>query len=381
MLNPISKWIICQLGGRHNTVNGVLLAAGRWPLVPVYCHLMAREPILQPPPDFKDDDRDLRPQHMHDMVGQREVYARLEIAVDAASKRGEPLGHILFDGPPGLGKTTFAMCIPRDLGVGFQIASGAALMAPKDVIPYLTNAEERSVLFIDEIHRLPKAVEEFLYPAMEDFRIDLILGEGVNARTINMSLRPFTLIGATTRTGLLSAPLRDRFQLREHLDFYTVEELAEIVRRNAKKLRVEIVDRAAAEIAGRSRGTPRLANNRLRWVRDYAQSKADGKISLSVARDALEMQGIDPLGLDLQDRRYLETIARVFVGGPVGVEAVAHTMNLSPDTLIDEVEPYLLRSELVVRTPRGRRLTAAAFEHLGLSPVDEPGGPGQRNLF
>ena len=248
---------------------------------------MAREPILQPSPDFKDDDRDLRPQRMQDMVGQREVYARLEIAVDAASKRGEPLGHILFDGPPGLGKTTFAMCIPRDLGVGFQIASGAALAAPKDVIPYLTNAEERSVLFIDEIHRLPKAVEEFLYPAMEDFRIDLTLGEGVNARTINMQLKPFTLIGATTRTGLLSAPLRDRFQMREHLDFYTVEELAEIVRRNAKKLRVEIVDKAALEIAGRSRGTPRLANNRLRWVRDYAQSKADGRISLSVARDAL----------------------------------------------------------------------------------------------
>ena len=186
---------------------------------------MPREPILQPPPSTADDDRDLRPQRMRDMVGQREVFARLEIAVDAAGKRQEPLGHILFDGPPGLGKTTFAMCIPHDLGVGLQIASGAALSAPKDIIPYLTNAAERSVLFIDEIHRLPKAVEEFLYPAMEDFRIDLTLGEGVNARTINMHLKPFTLIGATTRTGLLSAPLRDRFQMREHLDFYTVEEL------------------------------------------------------------------------------------------------------------------------------------------------------------
>jgi holliday junction DNA helicase RuvB len=342
---------------------------------------MSREPILQKPVEGSDDDRDLRPQRMQDMVGQREVYARLQIAVDASSKRGEPLGHILFDGPPGLGKTTFAMCIPRDLGVGFQIASGAALTAPKDIIPYLTNAEERSVLFIDEIHRLPKAVEEFIYPAMEDFRIDLTLGEGINARTINMSLRPFTLIGATTRSGLLSAPLRDRFQMREHLDFYTLEELAEIIRRNAKKLRVAIIDKAAFEIAGRSRGTPRLANNRLRWVRDYAQSKADGKISLSVARDALAMQGIDPLGLDPQDRKYLETIARVFVGGPVGVEAVAHTMNLSPDTLIDEVEPFLLRSELVVRTPRGRKLTPAAFEHLGISPSDQSQGPGQRSLF
>jgi Holliday junction DNA helicase RuvB len=342
---------------------------------------MARKPILQQPAGFQDDDRDLRPQRMREMVGQRAVYARLEIAVDAAAKRGEPLGHILFDGPPGLGKTTFATCIPRDLGVTFQIASGSTLAAPKDLIPYLTNAAERSVLFIDEIHRMPKAVEEFLYPAMEDFRIDLTLGEGVNARTINMHLRPFTLIGATTRTGLLSGPLRDRFQMREHLDFYSVEELAEIVRRNAGKLRVEIESAAANEIAGRSRGTPRLANNRLRWVRDYALSKADGKISQRIACDALAMQGIDALGLDAQDRKYLETIARVFEGGPVGVEAVAHTMNLATDTLVDEVEPYLLRSELVVRTPRGRRLTPAAFEHLGLSIPPAAQGAGQKRLF
>jgi holliday junction DNA helicase RuvB len=342
---------------------------------------MAREPLLTTPTDYSDEDRDLRPQRMRDMVGQRDVYARLEIAVDAASKRGEPLGHILFDGPPGLGKTTFATCIPRELGVMCQIASGATLAAPKDVIPYLTNAEERSVLFIDEIHRLPKAVEEFLYPAMEDFRIDLTLGEGVNARCINMPLKPFTIIGATTRSGLLSAPLRDRFQLREHLDFYTVEELAEIVRRNAKKLRVAIDSRAAEEIAARSRGRPRVANNRLRWVRDYAQSKADGDITLQVARNALEMQGIDTLGLDPQDRKYLETIVRVFAGGPVGVEAVAHTMNLAPDTLIDEVEPFLLRSELVVRTPRGRRLTPQAFDHLGCTPVAEEPREGQKKLF
>jgi len=342
---------------------------------------MSREPILQRPSDFRDEDRDLRPQRMRDMVGQREVYARLEIAVDAAAKRGEPLGHILFDGPPGLGKTTFAMCIPRDLGVGFQIGSGAALAAPKDLIPYLTNAEERSVLFIDEIHRMPKAVEEFLYPAMEDFRIDLTLGEGVNARTINMPLKPFTLIGATTRTGLLSAPLRDRFLMREHLDFYTIEELAEIVRRNAGKLGVEIEDAAAVEIASRSRGTPRLANNRLRWVRDYATSKADGRVTLSVARDALAMQEIDTMGLDRQDRKYLETIARVFGGGPAGVEAIAHTMNVAPDTLIDEVEPYLLRSELLVRTPRGRKMTPKAFDHLGLEPSAESKQARQRKLF
>jgi holliday junction DNA helicase RuvB len=345
---------------------------------------MSREPILKNPIAEKDEDRALRPKRMREMVGQREVYARIEIAVDAASKRNEPLGHILFDGPPGLGKTTFATCIPHELGVNCQIASGATLAAPKDLIPYLTNADERSVLFIDEIHRLPKAVEEFLYPAMEDFRIDLTLGEGVNARTINMQLKPFTLIGATTRTGLLSAPLRDRFHMREHLDFYSLEELAEIVRRNAKKLKVEIVDEASQEIASRSRQTPRVANNRLRWVRDYAQSKADGRITLAVARNALDMQGIDSMGLDPQDRKYLETIARVFGGGPVGVEAVAHTMNLPPDTLIDEVEPYLLRSELVIRTPRGRRLTSTAYDHLGLTPLPDPkkdAESGQRNLF
>ncbi|MBI3837631.1 MAG: Holliday junction branch migration DNA helicase RuvB [Planctomycetia bacterium] len=316
---------------------------------------------------------------MRDMVGQRDVYARLEIAVDSARKRGDTLGHILFDGPPGLGKTTFATCIPRDLGVACQIASGAVLQAPKDLIPYLTNAEEGSVLFIDEIHRLPKAVEEFLYPAMEDFRIDILLGDGVNARTINMTLRPFTLIGATTRAGLLSAPLRDRFQIREHLDFYSVEELTEIVSRSARKLQMKIDADAAREIASRSRGTPRLANNRLRWVRDYVTSKADGKVTLELAHAALDMQAIDRLGLDGQDRKYLETIVRVFHGGPVGVEAVAHTMNLAIDTLSDEVEPYLLRSGLVIRTPRGRKVTAAGYDHLGLAPENPP--DTQRSLF
>jgi holliday junction DNA helicase RuvB len=338
-----------------------------------------RETVLQGGDTPEDDDRDLRPQHMREMVGQREVFARLEIAVDAARKRGTALGHMLFDGPPGLGKTTFATCIPRDLGVACQMTSGAVLQAPKDLIPYLTNAEEHSVLFIDEIHRLPMAVEEFLYPAMEDFRIDILLGEGVNARTINMALRPFTLIGATTRAGMLSAPLRDRFQIREHLDFYTVDELTEIVGRNARKLQTEVESRAAREIASRSRGTPRLANNRLRWVRDYVTSKADGRVTLDLAHAALDMQGIDTLGLDGQDRRYLETIARVFHGGPVGVEAVAHTMNLAVDTLEDEIEPFLLRRELLIRTPRGRKVTAAGFEHVSLSPRDD--SDAQRPLF
>jgi Holliday junction DNA helicase RuvB len=315
----------------------------------------------------REDDFALRPQRMEDMVGQRAVYERLKIAVDAARIRSEPLGHILLDGPPGLGKTTFATCIPRALDVPLQIASGAALAAPKDLLPYLTNAEEGSVLFIDEIHRLPKAVEEFMYPAMEDFRVDITLGEGMNARTVNLSLKPFTIIGATTRSGLLSAPLRDRFQVREHLDFYSHEELQEIIRRNARKLRVNLDDAAAEKISSCSRGTPRVANNRLRWVRDYATTKAGGNATLAVAEAALGMLGVDQLGLDGQDRKYLETVLRVFHGGPVGVEAVAHTLNTAIDTLTDEVEPFLLRAELVVRTPRGRKLTSKGYQHLGVT--------------
>jgi Holliday junction DNA helicase RuvB len=332
---------------------------------------MSREPILHQSPEPNDDERVLRPQTMDQMIGQRDVYERLQIAVDAAQKRGDPLGHILFDGPPGLGKTTFAMCIPRALGVNVQLTSGAALQAPKDLVPYLTNADERSVLFIDEIHRLPTAVEEYLYTAMEDFRIDIVHGDGTNARTLNLWLKPFSLIGATTRAGMLSAPLRDRFQIREHLDFYSVDELADIIRRNARILSVEIEDRAAVEVAQRSRGTPRVANNRLRWIRDYATSRADGRITLEVAFAALEMEGVDRLGLGRQERRYLETVMRVFQGGPAGVDAIAHTMNVASDTLSDEVEPFLLRSELVVRTPRGRVATAKAYEHMQVAPPDE----------
>jgi Holliday junction DNA helicase RuvB len=344
---------------------------------------MPREPIItqdaepnEPIPTYArqelsaEEDRALRPQRMSEMIGQRDVFNRLEISIRAAQKRKEPLGHILLDGPPGLGKTTFATCIPRELGVPMQIGNGATLKSPKDVVPYLTNAEEGSILFIDEIHRMQKTVEEFLYPAMEDFRIDMTLGEGVNARTINIPLKPFTLIGATTRTGLISAPLRDRFQIREHLDFYSLDELADIVRRSAGKLEIKIDDDAAYEIAFRSRGTPRLANNRLRWVRDYADAKARGMITLAVAMQALEMQRIDKLGLDSQDRRFLETILRVFRGGPVGLESIAHTLNLEPDTLSDEVEPFLLRSELLIRTPKGRCLTDKGFRHLGADPAD-----------
>ena len=243
-----------------------------------------------------------------------------------------------------------------------------ALTAPKDLLPYLTNASERSVLFIDEIHRLPMAVEEYLYTAMEDYRIDIVLGEGTNARTLNITLAPFTLIGATTRVGLLSAPLRDRFHIREHLEFYTVDELAEIVRRSARTLDVEIDDESASDLAGRSRGTPRIANNYLRWIRDYATAKADGKITLPVLQAALDMANVDSIGLRREDRTYLETLICKLDGGPAGVENIAHSMNSAVDTLEEEIEPFLLRMGLIVRTPRGRMARPAAYDQLNISP-------------
>ncbi|MBM4001811.1 MAG: Holliday junction branch migration DNA helicase RuvB [Planctomycetes bacterium] len=341
---------------------------------------MAREPVVTGG-NGGEDERDLkglRPQRMQDMVGQRDVYARLQVAVEAARMRGDALGHILFDGPPGLGKTTFALCIPREIGSSIQLTSGAILKAPKDLLPYLSNAPEKSVLFIDEIHRLPKAVEEYLYTAMEDFRIDIVLGEGVSARTINLHLKPFTLIGATTRAGLLSGPLRDRFQIRETLGFYNEQELTEILHRSAGNLEIPIREDAARELARRSRGTPRIANNQLLWVRDFATSRADGEITLEVARAALTMAGIDELGLNRTDRQYLDTLIRVFQGGPAGIEAIGHTMNGSIDTLEDEVEPFLLRMEMLVRTPRGRIVTQRAYHHLGMKPA---GGGTQRGLF
>ncbi len=335
---------------------------------------MTRVPLMSKEPPTEGDDPNLRPTAMSQMIGQCEVIERLRIAIDAAKRRGETLGHILFDGPPGLGKTTFAHCIPNELNVPIDFLSGPTLKAPKDLVPNLTNLQAKQVLFIDEIHRIPKAVEEYLYTAMEDFRIDLILGEGLNARTHNFKLKPFTLIGATTRAGMLSGPLRDRFQIREHLDFYSLAELTQLVLRNAAKLAVALDQDAAELIAHRSRGTPRIANNRLRWVRDYAQSRADGKINFEVAEAALKMAGIDRLGLDRQDLRYLETVVRVCGGGPVGIESIAATMNTSSDTLEDEVEPFLLRSELILRTPRGRVATPKAFQHLNVAlPRDSQG--------
>ncbi|MFL5339462.1 MAG: Holliday junction branch migration DNA helicase RuvB [Gemmataceae bacterium] len=341
---------------------------------------MPREAIVQ---GNNDDERRrdaaLRPRWLREVIGQQAVARRMAIAVNAAKKLKEPLCHILFDGPPGLGKTTFATVLPHELGTTIQMTSGPALSKPADLLPFLTNVEEGSVLFIDEIHRMPRVVEEFIYPAMEDFRIDIVLGEGMNARTISMNLKHFTLIGATTRSGMLSGPMRDRFKMHEHLEFYSIEELSRIVRVNARKLETEITDDACLELATRSRGTPRVANARLYWVRSFAASETkDGRITLDVARAALDMQEVDREGLDKNDRRYLETLVGIFDGGPAGVEAIAATMNLPSDTLSDEIEPYLLREQFIIRSPRGRLATPRAFTLLGRPPKAPPSGP---NLF
>ncbi len=360
---------------------------------PTGAAIMAREAIIGGGMDEGKRRRDeakpvdpveekLRPQRLDEVIGQRGVAERLMIALTAAKKRKEPLPHILFDGPPGLGKTTFATVLHNELGVELNMTSGPALAKNADVMPYLTNAAEGSILFIDEIHRLPATVEEFIYPVMEDFRVDIVLGEGMNARTINLPLKKFTMIGATTRSGMLSGPLRDRFHMHEHLEFYDEEDLARIVQVNAGKLKTTVTPEAAWELARRSRGTPRLANARLRWVRDFATARADGHITLTIAQDALAMQEVDTEGLDKQDRRYLETLLQVFHGGPTGAEAMAATMSVAVDTLTDEVEPYLLRKHFIVRTPRGRKATAKAYRHLGLrEPMIELDLEEQPRLF
>jgi holliday junction DNA helicase RuvB len=344
---------------------------------------MARQAIVQGNGEEESRQRDaaLRPRWLREVIGQKAVVQRLGIVLNACKKLKEPLSHILFDGPPGLGKTTFATVLPNELGTSIQMTSGPALSKPADLLPFLTNVEEGSILFIDEIHRMPRVVEEFIYPAMEDFRIDIVLGEGMNARTINLRLKPFTLIGATTRSGMLSGPMRDRFKMHEHLEFYTVEELAEIVRINARKLQTSLTDDAALELAHRSRGTPRVANARLWWARSFAISEADGRITLEVARAALDMAEVDRDGLDKQDRRYLELLVGVHNGGPAGVESLAASMSLPVDTLSDEIEPYLLREQLIVRTSRGRVATARAYQVLGRPMKPAPPDDRQPGLF
>jgi Holliday junction DNA helicase RuvB len=344
---------------------------------------MARQPVIgsdQPNEERQRDDA-LRPRWLREVIGQKAVVQQLKIVLNACKKLKEPLSHILFDGPPGLGKTTFATVLPNELGTSIQMTSGPALTNPKDLMPFLTNATEGSIIFIDEIHRMPRVVEEFIYPAMEDFRADIVLGEGINARTLSIPLKRFTLIGATTRSGMLSGPMRDRFKMHQHLEFYSVEELAEIARINAKKLQTELTDEAALELARRSRGTPRIANARLWWARNFAVSEGDGKITLDVARAALAMAEVDSEGLDKQDRRYLETLVGVFEGGPTGVEALAATMNLPGDTLSDEIEPYLLREQFIVRTPRGRVATPRAYQLLGRPPKSSRNSESPRSLF
>ena len=339
---------------------------------------MTSDPALRPEKLPEDLDRALRPQVLDDFIGQHEARANLKVFIESAKIRGEAMDHTLFHGPPGLGKTTLAQIMARELGVGFRMTSGPVLAKAGDLAAILTNMEPRDVLFIDEIHRLSPVVEEVLYPAMEDFALDLVIGEGPAARTVRIDLQPFTLVGATTRLGLLTTPLRDRFGIPTRLQFYSEDELHEIVTRGARLLGVGAEPEGCREIARRARGTPRIAGRLLRRVVDFVTVEGDGNLTRAIADRALTRLGVDALGLDGADRRYMLLLAENYGGGPVGVETIAAALSESRDALEEVIEPFLLQQGLVLRTPRGRMLGMKAWRHLGL---EAPKAAGQSDLF
>ncbi len=327
--------------------------------------------LISPDKRGEDVDTSLRPQTLDDFTGQAAARANLKVFIEAAKGRGEALDHVLFVGPPGLGKTTLAQIMARELGVNFRSTSGPVIAKAGDLAALLTNLEERDVLFIDEVHRLNPAIEEILYPAMEDYQLDLIIGEGPAARSVKIDLAKFTLVAATTRLGLLTTPLRDRFGIPVRLDFYTVEELETIVRRGARIMGLPLADDGAREIARRARGTPRIAGRLLRRVRDFADVAKAETVTRIIADEALTRLDVDAIGLDALDRRYLSQIARNFGGGPVGIETIAAALSEPRDAIEDIIEPYLIQQGFIQRTPRGRMLTANAWRHLGLdAPAD-----------
>jgi len=318
---------------------------------------------------------------MGEFIGQEKLKDNLQIAVQAALKRAEPLDHLLFYGPPGLGKTTLAHIIASEMGVSVRVTSGPAIERAGDLAAILTSLQEFDILFIDEIHRLPRTAEEVLYPAMEDFALDIVLGRGPGARSVRLSVPHFTLVGATTRYAMLSAPLRDRFGAVYRLDFYDQKAIGAIIRRNAGILDIPIEDEGAAEIAGRSRGTPRIANRLVRRVRDYAQVRADGRITADVAREALERLDVDALGLDEVDKKVLLTIIEKYDGGPVGIETIAASISEESDTIMDVYEPYLMQIGFLQRTPRGRMATRHAYAHLGIELPQQKAAQAQSGLW
>ena len=339
--------------------------------------------IISPENTTEDNDTEvtLRPQTFHEYVGQEKVKENLAIYIEAAKRRGEPLDHVLLYGPPGLGKTTLSSIIAHELGVNLRITTGPAIEKPGDLVSLLTSLSDNDVLFIDEIHRLSRAVEEILYPALEDRVIDIIIGKGPSARSIRMDLKPFTLIGATTRAGQLSAPLRDRFGVIQRLELYSTEQLTDIIRRSAMILGIPCETDGAAEIAGRSRGTPRIANRLLKRVRDFADVMGNGQITKQIASIALSRLEIDELGLDSLDRRMLQMIIKGYGGGPVGLDTLASAIGEEAITLEDVCEPFLMQPGFLGRTPRGRCATKLAYEHLGITPPDDSGMPKGQLTF